>query len=854
MWFSPEEFLGLKLNLVEGGYHLMNNEKKDGIFGAELTPAMKQYIDVKKQYSDCIVLFRMGDFYETFYDDAKTASRVLDITLTSRGKGNKKAPLAGIPYHSINTYLKKLLSKGYKAVIVEQVEDPRKVKGRIVKRDVVRVITPGTVLEDDVLEENNNNYIISFFEQDNTFGVAICDISTGEFLCSKVSTKEDFLSLLKRYPPKECIVPESFAVNKEMIEKFENEKIFLSYIDNYKFSYDTSLEKLKSHLEVGTLKGYGIEDRATIKAAGALLDYLERTQKSQLQNIKRIQRLDFSRFINLDETTIRNLEITENLYDNSRKYTLLDVLDHTNTAMGSRLFRKMLLNPLRDKKEINERLDGVEELSKNKLRSDEISEILKECSDIERISSRLSYNSANPRDLVALRTTLSKIPLLKEKTSQLNSALFRRIKGMPSLKEIKEYLEKAISDNPSLKVGDGNIIKKGFNKELDELRETKNNSKHFIREMEEREIKKTGISSLKINYNKVLGYYIQTGKAQKDKIPEDYIIKQTLVSGNRYITEELKQLENKIFSAEERINELEGELLNQVFGETKKVIKEIQEIGFNLSLLDCLVSSAIIAIENDYSRPEIKEENDVIIIEEGRHPIVEQYTEEFIPNSIKIKPHELIILTGPNMAGKSTFMRQVALITLMAHVGLFVPAKKAIVSNVDKIFTRVGAYDILSKGQSTFMVEMAEAANILNNATSKSLVLIDELGRGTSTFDGVSLAWSIAEFIYKKIKAKTMFATHYHVLNKLADEYDNISNFNILVKETEEGIIFLRKVVKGGTDKSYGIHVAKLAGIPNEVVERAREMQNKFAKEDVMLKSAKGKKEEKQFSLSDWER
>ncbi len=830
------------------------DKQKDGIFRADLTPAMKQYLEVKKQYPDCIVLFRMGDFYETFYDDAKTASRVLDITLTSRGKGSKKAPLAGIPHHSINTYLKKILSKGYKAVIVEQIEDPRKVKGRIVKRDVVRVITPGTVLEDDVLEENSNNYIISFFEQENVFGVAICDISTGEFLCAKTPSKEDFLSLIKRYPPKECVVPESFAVNKEMIEILENDNIFISYIDNYKFSYETNLEKLKSHLDVGTLKGYGIENKLIIKSAGALLDYLERTQKSQLQNIKKIEKLDFSKYINLDATTIRNLEITENLYDNSKKYTLLEVLDKTNTAMGSRLFKKMILNPLRNRNQINERLDSIEILSKDKILCDEIAQMLKECADIERISSRLSYNTASPRDLVALRETLKRIPSIKEKISNMNSPLLKRIKEIPELKDTVNYLNSAISENPSLKVGDGNVIKKGFNKELDELRDTKNHSKKYIREIEEREIKRTGIQSLKINYNKVLGYYIQTGKTQKDKIPEDYIIKQTLVSGNRYITKELKELENKIFSAEERISELEGELLNQVFQTLKKNIKDIQNIALNLSLLDCLVSSAITAIENEYTRPEIREENDTIIIEEGRHPVVERFTDEFIPNSVRIKPHELIILTGPNMAGKSTFMRQVAIITLMAHVGLFVPARKAIISNVDKIFTRVGAYDILSKGQSTFMVEMAEAANILNNATPNSLVLIDELGRGTSTFDGVSLAWSIAEFIYKKIKAKTMFATHYHILNKLADEYDNISNFNILVKETEEGIIFLRKVVKGGTDKSYGIHVAKLAGIPNEVVERAREMQKKFAEEDVMLKSAKAKKEEKQVSLFNWEK
>ncbi|MDI3473832.1 MAG: mismatch repair protein MutS [Candidatus Woesearchaeota archaeon] len=830
----------------------MEKEIKDGLLKEELTPAMKQFVEVKKQYPDCIIFFRMGDFYETFYEDAKTASRVLDITLTSRGKGEKKAPLAGIPYHSLNIYLKKLLSKGYKVVIVEQVENPKNAKGRLVKREVIRVITPGTIIEDDVLEKKDNNYIISLFEKENNFGLAICDISTGEFLTTKLSSTEELLSMLKRYDVKECIMPESLAINDELIQRLRMDKIFISYIENYKFSYEANIEKIKNYLNVETLKGYDIEEELIARSAGALLTYIEDTQRGKLANITQIKRLYSSEYVSLDETTIRNLEIVESLYDHSKDYTLISVIDKTSTAMGSRLLKKIILNPLRSIEKINQRLDAIEELIRNKLSCDELESMLKECTDIERIASRITYNSATPRDLDALRKTLEIIPAIKEKIASFKTSLFKEIHEMPDLDEFREYLSRAISENPPMRLGEGNIIKKGFNKELDELRETKLNSKKFIRELEEREQKRTGINNLRISYNKVLGYYIQLGKSNKDKVPEDYIIKQTLVSGNRYITAELKNLEDRIFSAEERINELEGEILNELFEEAKKKTNEIQRIGNALSLIDFLVSSALVSIENDYTRPEIRDEKSNIEIEEGRHPVVERYIEEFIPNSIKIKQGELIILTGPNMAGKSTFMRQIALITLMAHAGLFVPAKKAIISNVDKIFTRVGAYDVLSKGQSTFMVEMAEAANIVNNATSNSLILIDELGRGTSTFDGVSLAWSIAEYIYKKIKAKTIFATHYHVLNKLGEEYSNISNYNILVKETEEGILFLRRVVKGGTDKSYGIHVAKLAGLPNEIIERAKEMQKKFTEEDVMLRAAKGIKEEKQSLLSEW--
>ncbi len=831
-------------------------KSEDGLFDdGKLTPAMKQYVKIKREHPDCIVLFRMGDFYETFYEDAITSSRVLEITLTSRGKGQKKAPLAGIPYHSLNTYLKKFVSLGYKVVIVEQVEDPKNAKGRLVKRDIVRIITPGTIIEDELLEKGNNNFIASFFASGDNFGVALCDISTGEFIASEGSGIDNLFSILKSYLPSECIIPESYAINKELISKIKEEQIYITYLPDKLFSQDNAKESLKEQFNVGSLIRFGLESKElAIKSAGALISYLLETQRQGASNIKAIKLVNLNDYMALDEYSIRNLELCENIYDKTKKYTLLEVLDKTKTAMGSRLIKRMILSPLKDVKKINARLDCIQELKSNKISCDELSAGLEGCFDIERIASRVSFKSANPKDLASLRATLQKLPSITKHLSNYNSAILTQISKMPLLTDLKNLLESSISNEPALKVGEGNVIKEGYNNELDNLREIKRNSKRFIQNLEQEEKQRSKISTLKINYNKVLGYFISIGNAKKDLVPQDYIIKQTLVSGNRYSTQKLKELENQILGAEERILELESVLFSDILTLVYTNIESIQRIARDLAFIDVLTTLARVAIESNYSRPFV-DDSKAIEIKSGRHPIVEQHIKNFIPNDIMISSNELVILTGPNMAGKSTFMRQVALIVLMAQIGSFVPCEKAKVGVVDRIFTRVGAHDILSQGQSTFMVEMSETANILNNATSDSLIIIDELGRGTSTYDGVSLAWAIAEYIYKHIKSKTIFATHYHVLNKLSEEYKNIRNYNILVKEKPDGIVFLRKVVEGSTDKSYGIHVAKLAGIPDEIIDRSKEIQEQFFQEDDMINKVSGKRDPRQLELfRDWEK
>ncbi len=834
----------------------MDQKQQDGIFDdSQLTPAMKQYVEIKQKHPDCIVLFRMGDFYETFYEDAITSSRVLEITLTSRGKGEKKAPLAGIPYHSLNGYLKKFVTLGYKVVIVEQIENPKNAKGRLVKRDIVRIITPGTIIEDELLEKGNNNFIASFFVNAQGFGIALCDISTGEFIISEGVGINNLFSVLKSYIPSECLIPESYAINKELISKIKEEQIYITYLHDKVFSYDYAYDTLKEHFQVGSLIRFGVESKEiAIKSAGALLGYLLETQKQGISNIKNLKFVDFNDYMVLDEYSIRNLELCENIYDKTKKYTLLEVLDKTKTAMGSRLIKRMILSPLKDVDKIKERLEAIDELKKNKINCDELSTLLEGCFDIERISSRVSFKSANPKDLASLRHTIGKLPQLKNLLSTFNSSLLKNISTLPLLTDLKNLLDQSITDEPALKVGEGNVIKEGYSKELDDLRQIKKNSKKFIQQLEYEERQKSNISTLKINYNKVIGYFISIGNAKKDLVPRDYVVKQTLVSGSRYSTQKLKELENQILGAEERILDLENSLFLEILNAVYKTIEDIQQIARQLALIDVLTNLALIAIENNYTKPLINRDK-IIEIQSGRHPIVEQHIDNFITNDILISSNELIILTGPNMAGKSTFMRQIALIVLMAQLGSFVPCKHAKIGVVDRIFTRVGAHDILSQGQSTFMVEMSETANILNNATSDSLIIIDELGRGTSTYDGVSLAWSIAEYIYKHIKAKTIFATHYHVLNKLTEEYKNITNYNILVKEREEGIVFLRKIVRGSTDKSYGIHVAKLAGIPNEIIERSKEIQEQFFKDNDMLNKVSGKKEPKQLELfRNWEK
>ncbi len=819
-----------------------------------LTPAMRQYKYFKEKYPDCILLFRMGDFYEMFYDDAVTASKVLGITLTSRGKGDKKAPLAGIPIRAANSYLQKFILAGFKLAVAEQIEDPRTVKGRIVKRDVVRIITPGTILDEELLDSKKNNYICSIYPNREMFGLAFADISTGEFVCAKTNDIESLKNELAKIKPSECIIPITLMVNNELISILHDLNIYISEYEDFNFNTDYCYSILTEKFSTNSLNGFGIEnENEMISASGALLKYIKETQKNALDNISGIRYMNINSYMMLDSSTLKNLEIFENIADKTSKNTLLSVLDSCITPMGSRLLRKWLERPLMDIKRINARLNAVAELNIKRLQSEKIRGILKNVYDIERIISRISFNNVLPKDLIAIKQTLKILPELKSIAQEFDSELMASIKGLPELDELREVIERAIKDNPSNKVNEGDIIKHGYNKELDELRELKNKSREILKDMENEEIRRTGIKTLKIGYNQVVGYFIYVSKSFISKVPSNYIKKQTLVNGERFITDELKELEARILGAEEKINILEFELFKEIVEKVKEKIRELQDIASRIALLDVLCSLSYTALKYHYSKPTLNE-SDSVLITKGRHPVVERIETNFIPNDTDIKKNEMIILTGPNMAGKSTYMRQICLIIIMAQIGSFVPAEEAEIGVVDRIFTRVGAYDDLAHGQSTFMVEMDETSNILNNATERSFIILDEVGRGTSTYDGVAIAWAVAEYIYKRIKAKTIFATHYHVLNKMANEFKNIKNYNIAVKEKGNEIIFLRKIIEGATDKSYGIHVAKIAGMPDEVIKRAEEIQKQLTESDEMIDKLKAKRDEKQFSLKKWER
>ncbi len=809
---------------------------------------MKQYLEAKRSHPDCLIMLRMGDFYEMFYEDAVTASRELEITLTSRGKDEKKAPLAGVPYHALETYLGRLIKKGYKVAIIEQLEDPKQAKG-LVKRGLVRIVTPGTVIESSLLNEKENNYIMSLIAHDEKFAISLSDLSTGEFLVMQVYSLSHLLSLLVRYNPTECLIPESLKVNAELVEKIKSYGCFLTSLDDYFFKSEKAKETICSHFNITSLHQFGLEEeKKLISVSGALLKYLHDTQKNSLTHLKTISIRSNETIMLLDSSTIRNLELLKNIRDGSSRGTLLSVLDKTVTAPGSRLLKKWIKEPLLVKDAILQRLDAVEALHKTVIAREEIISLLQETYDIERLISRVNYGNANPRDLLALAKSLQQIPLLKEKMRPLSSSLLQQISSMNDSQAVAVLINTSIKEEAPITIREGGIIKSGYNQELDSLRDIKNNSKKYLQQLEEREKAKTGISTLKIGYTNVFGYFIEVTKKNIHLVPEKYIRKQTTANSERYITEELKIEEEKILGAEEKINELEYNLLQDVLKQVAAQTTIIQDTAQKLSVLDVLCSLAKVAAENNYVRPELVEHK-VLQIKNGRHPVVEQLEKSFIANDVMLHDGEIMILTGPNMAGKSTIMRQTALIVLMAQMGSFVPAEATILSIADRIFTRVGAYDDLSSGQSTFMVEMHETASILHNATEHSLIILDEIGRGTSTFDGVSIAWSVAEFIYNHTKAKTLFATHYHVMNKLAEKFSRIRNYNIAVKEKNGEVIFLHKLIEGGTDQSYGIHVAKLAGLPLQVVERAKEIQAVLEKDDEMIRKIKAKKLEEQKSL-----
>ncbi len=813
----------------------------------KLTPAMKQYMNIKNKYRDCIVFFRMGDFYETFFEDAKITSRALDIALTKRGIKNSEQsiPLAGIPYHSLDSYLGKMIKQGYKIAIVEQMEDPKEAKG-VVKRDLTRIVTPGTVIDQNLIGKNNN-YIAALSIGKDNYGISFIDISTGDFFTTELDGFDNVVVEILKHNPSEVILPLSFE-NSDLAKKIEHNLI--SYVSDVDYYLENAKKSIKKHFNVFSLEGFGLKQKdLAVSASGALLSYLHDTQKNSLSHIKTIKYYSKKDYLDMDITTIKNLELLRNVREDTDEITLLKVLDKTLTPMGSRLLTNFLLKPLLDVAKINERLLAVEEFVNKPFTNEELRDLLKNISDLERLVSRINYGNSNPRDLVFLQGSLELIPEIKNLLNDVESVLLNKLLNMDSLAHVSKLIDDSIVDDPPANITEGNFIKKGYNEELDNLRNISFNAKKVIKEIEEKEKKETGIKSLKIRYNKVFGYYIDVTKPNLKLVPEHYIKKQTLVNSERFITEELKELEEKILTADEKIIALEQQLFNEIVDIIKKETVKIQDIADKIAYLDVLSSFSMVSLKNNYVKPMINN-NFKLRLKNSRHPVVEKIT-DFIPNNAEItSENRVMIITGPNMAGKSVFMRQVALNVIMAQIGCFVAADEAELGVVDKIFCRTGAIDDISHGQSTFMVEMSETAQILNNATSNSLIILDEIGRGTSTYDGVAIAWAVAEHIAKNIKAKTMFATHYHVLNNLEKEVSGVKNYNIAVEEKENKVIFLRKILEGGTDKSYGIHVAKLAGMPQSVIDRSREIQFKLEQEDeisekIIIETRKTKEKDK---------
>ena len=826
---------------------------------AEVSPMMQNYLNTKAQYKDCILFYRLGDFYEMFYDDAITASRELEITLTGKACGTEeKAPMCGVPFHAAEIYISRLIAKGYKVAIAEQLEDPKKAKG-IVKRDVIRVVTPGTVIETNMLEEKKNNYIMGIVKKGLYYGLAICDISTGDFYATQIKLPENnFEKLLDEYArfvPAEIVVNETMGLSTKEIDIMKDRNnTFVTIRENEMFSEDENLLLKLYNVEdsFGKKKEDLKDEKLSVQAINGLLNYFSETQKVKLEHINKIELYEVKKYMALDINARRSLELTERMRDKSKRGTLIWVLDKTSTSMGGRLLRRWINDPLLEVKEINERLEAVREFKDNIMLRGDIIETLKKVYDIERLAGKISYGNANARDLISLKNSLSNLPELKELLSSTKSKLLQKhYSNLDELKDIYKLIDEAIVEDPPISVKEGGIIKKGYSKEIDEYRNASTDGKKWIIELESREKELTGIKNLKVGYTRVFGYYIEVTKSFLNQVPEDrYIRKQTLTGGERFVTEELKQIEGKILGAEEKVVALEYNEFVKIRDEIGKNIERLQKSANVVANVDVLNSLAVVAEDNNYVCP-VVDESGKIEIKAGRHPVIEQMIDSgsFVQNDTNLDKEEnrVAIITGPNMAGKSTYMRQVALITLMAQIGSFVPAESAKIGVVDKIFTRVGASDDLSSGQSTFMVEMSEVANILKEATPNSLVILDEIGRGTSTYDGLSIAWAVAEYIASKEKVgcKTLFATHYHELIDLENKIDGIKNYSVAVKEKGEDIIFLRKIVEGGTDESYGIHVAKLAGVPKTVVTRANKILQSLEKGGVKIKEEKEEKEDK---------
>ena len=807
-----------------------------------LSPMMQQYVETKEAYRDCILFYRLGDFYEMFFDDALLASKELELTLTGRDCGQKeRAPMCGVPYHSADTYINRLIDKGYKVAICEQVEDPKQAKG-LVKREVTRIVTPGTNLNTQSLDESKNNYIMAIVCLDGMYGVSLADVTTGECFLTEVDKERKLLDEIAKFMPAEIICNQAFLVSGIDLDDLKNRLGITVYaLDAWYFDDELCQRTLKDHFKTISLKGLGLVDYpAGVIAAGALFLYLFETQKTSMAHMTQIHPYAAEKYMVIDSSSRRNLELVETLREKQKRGSLLWVLDKTKTAMGARMLRNFVEQPLIDIDQINERLDAVEELNQKAISRDEIREYLNPVYDLERLVSEIRYETANPRDLIAFKSSLSMLPHIRSLLAEFESPLLARLyRQLDDLNDLYQLLESAIQEEPPLAMKEGGIIKDGFHEDVDHFRQAKTEGKTWLTQLETQERERTGIRNLKIKYNKVFGYYLEVTNSFKDKVPEDYIRKQTLANAERYYTPKLKELENMILGAEDKLYALEYQLFCEVRDTLAKEIARIQETAQAVAGIDVFASLSLTAMHNHYVRPKMNGRG-VIDIKGGRHPVVEKMisNDMFIPNDTYLDngASRISIITGPNMAGKSTYMRQAALIVLMAQIGSFVPAEKAKIGIVDRIFTRVGASDDLASGQSTFMVEMTEVATILRNATANSLLILDEIGRGTSTFDGLSIAWAVIEHISnpKLLGAKTLFATHYHELTELEGKLPGVKNYCIAVKEKGDDIVFLRKIVRGGADKSYGIQVAKLAGVPDSVIARARELVEELSNADIL--------------------
>lgn len=812
---------------------------------AEYSPMMQHYLKTKEEYKDCILFYRLGDFYEMFFDDALVVSKELELTLTGKDCGQaERAPMCGIPFHAAETYLNRLVANGHKVAICEQVEDPKQAKG-IVKREVIRIVTPGTNLNTQALDETKNNYLMSIVYLGEKIGVSIADFSTGDYFVTELSSGSELIDEINKFVPSEIITNEYFSMSGiDLTAVNDKLGITMSTLDSWYFDEDTCIKKLLTHFKVGVLDGLGLKDyTAGTIAAGALLLYLYEMQKGSVDHITSIVPYTTGKYMLIDSSSRRNLELVETMREKQKKGSLLWVLDKTKTAMGARALRSMIEQPLINKEDILKRQAGIEECNNRAIDREEIREYLNPVYDLERIMTKISCKSANPRDLIAFRNSLEMLPHIKKLIGTMESDLFAEcFANLDDLADIYSLISSAIVEEPPITIREAGIIKEGFSKEADELRRAKTEGKEWLAQLEAREKEATGIKNLKVKYNKVFGYYLEVTNSFKDLVPADWVRKQTLTNAERYTTDELKKLEDVILGAEDKLCSLEYDLFNEVRDSIAAEVRRIKSTARAIAEIDVYTALSVVAQQYNYVKPAINEKG-IIDIKNGRHPVVEKmiHNDMFVANNTYLDnaKNRISIITGPNMAGKSTYMRQTALIVLMAQIGSFVPAQEANIGIVDRIFTRVGASDDLASGQSTFMVEMTEVANILRNATPKSLLILDEIGRGTSTFDGLSIAWAVVEYIAntKLLGAKTLFATHYHELTELEGTLDGVNNYCIAVKENGDDIVFLRKIIKGGADKSYGIQVAKLAGVPDTVIERAKELVADLSDADISLKA-----------------